>query len=155
MSNVTDSSLSPIVRGADEGQVYHVAQHSTRCILPAEATGGAFSLFEITSPPGDRVPLHTHTREDETFIVLEGEMDLTIDGVTHRLTPGMTAFGPRGIPHGFANNSGAPARLYVITSPGGFERFFAEVHERLPRTAAFDPALFVEIIRKHGMIVDG
>ena len=153
MSTSSTSPVAPAVRQPGEGTVYHVAQHDNRCILSAEATGGAFSLFEIVSPPGDRVPLHIHTREDEAFLVLEGEIELTVGDAVHRLRPGSVVFGPRGIAHSFCNPCTVTSRMLVMTTPGGFERFFAECHERLPRTRPFDPALFVEIIRKHGMII--
>lgn len=143
----------PVVRAPGEGVVHHVARDDCRCILSAEVTGGAFSLFELVTPPGEGPPLHTHSNEDETFIILEGEVEVCVGDTTRRLTPGAVAFGPRGVRHAFRNVGTGPLRMYMIASPGGFERFFGECHERLPRTAAFDPALFVEIIRKHGMTV--
>ncbi len=144
---------APLFRKPGEGVIHQVAMHENRCILSAEATGGVFSLFEIVCPPKEGVPFHTHTLEDETFIGVEGEIELVVGEAKYELTPGAVAFGPRGVQHCFHNPTDRPSRFYIIATPGGLERFFGECHERLPRSQPFDPALFVEIIRKHGMIV--
>ena len=41
----------------------------------SERTGGAYSLFEVTTQPGNEVLPHVQHREDESFYVLEGEYD--------------------------------------------------------------------------------
>ncbi|MFG0275441.1 MAG: cupin domain-containing protein [Phycisphaerales bacterium] len=148
------TTTSPVVRAADDGPVYQVVNHPTRCVMSASDTGGAYSLFELTCPPNDGVPMHTHTTEDETFIVLEGELTLTVGGVEHTIGPGGVAFGPRGIPHRFANRTDRTARFYVMTTPGGFERFFAAVDEAFGHGAPFDPRVFLGLIREHHMITE-
>jgi hypothetical protein len=42
-------------------------------LVPAEQTGGNLSVFQATMPEGFSPPRHIHTREDEVFVVLEGE----------------------------------------------------------------------------------
>lgn len=46
-------------------------------------------------PGGGALP-HTHSREDETFQVLEGEYEVTVVGMTLHAKPGTTLFAPRG-----------------------------------------------------------
>src|SRR5690554_6519261 len=95
------------------------------CLLTAEETGGAYSLFEIITPPHDPgPPPHTHTLEDEAFYVLEGEHIVVIDGQEMRGGPGAWMIAPRHKPHGFRNDSDTPTRVLMIASPGGFEKFF-------------------------------
>jgi hypothetical protein len=36
---------------------------------------------------------------------------------------------PRNVPHSLRNKSAATSRVLVTHIPGGFERFFAEVHD--------------------------
>ena len=43
------------------------------CLSGAD-TGGAFCLLEVSAAPGVSVPRHTHTREDESYYVLSGEL---------------------------------------------------------------------------------
>ena len=43
--------------------------------------------------------------------------------------PGAFVFLPRDVPHGFRIQGDAPARLLLLCSPGGFERFVVEMSE--------------------------
>lgn len=147
------SALLPHVSSRAHAKRLDVAGIPAWVLLSAEQTGGRFSLFELLCPPGQGTPPHAHAREDETFYILEGRIDITVGGVTHELGPGSAAFGPRGIPHSFTNPGPGDARFLVTTTPGGFERFFEEVHEKLPATKPLDMPLFLDIIRRHGMTV--
>jgi quercetin dioxygenase-like cupin family protein len=42
--------------------------------VPSRRTGGAYSLFEVATPPGSGPP-HVQHREAEAFYVLEGEFE--------------------------------------------------------------------------------
>ena len=46
----------------------------------SDATGGRISVFRATLPEGFSPPRHIHTREDEVFLVLEGEARFDLDG---------------------------------------------------------------------------
>ena len=70
--------------------------------------------------PGCAAPLHIHHREDETFIVLEGEIEFTIGGQKIDAGPGSIVFGPRGVPHSYVVRKG-PSRTLFLFTPGGFE----------------------------------
>jgi mannose-6-phosphate isomerase-like protein (cupin superfamily) len=95
------------------------------CLLSADETGGSYSLFDMITPPHDGgPPPHTHTLEDEAFYVLEGEHTVVIDGQEIKGGPGSWMFAPRFKPHGFRNDGDVPCRVLLITSPGGFEKFF-------------------------------
>lgn len=142
--------LAPVVRGPQEGRVMNVMGHLARVLLDREQTGGAFSLFDYRSEPGTGVPPHVHQNEDEVWLVLEGALEVTVGGVTHRLEPGGMAFGPRGIVHAFACVGDTPARFILIASPGGFERFFADVDDAGGVIPVPD---FVQIVQRHGMTI--
>jgi mannose-6-phosphate isomerase-like protein (cupin superfamily) len=92
-------------------------------LVPAAATGGALSVFRATMPEGFGPPRHIHTREDEVFLVLEGEALFDIDGRILRAGPGTTVFMPRGVPHAFRVQSPTAVMLGVMT-PGHFEELF-------------------------------
>jgi len=74
---------------------------------------------------------HAHTREDETLLVLEGELVLN-DGDRHVLRRGDAHVVPRGRRHAFVNESDAPVRAYFFCAPGGLERFFRDITSGLP-----------------------
>ncbi|HZD69223.1 MAG TPA: quercetin 2,3-dioxygenase [Actinomycetes bacterium] len=92
----------------------------------SEQTGGAFALVEDLAAPGGEPPVHVHTREDEAFFLLEGELDVTCGERTLAASAGSFVLLPRGIPHTFRVQGGRPARFLALFTPGGFERFFVE-----------------------------
>src|SRR5215472_16435582 len=46
--------------------------------LSGPDTGGAYCLLEVGLAPGMSVPRHTHTREDEVYFVLAGELEVSV-----------------------------------------------------------------------------
>jgi quercetin dioxygenase-like cupin family protein len=107
--------------------------------LSGAETGGAFLLTEIEIPPDAGPPLHRHTNEDESFVILEGELTFWLGGKTMRAAPGTVIFAPRDVPHTFKNCTSSPARAAVLVSPPGVERFFREFGAPLPGTDAPPP----------------
>ena len=91
--------------------------------VPGLQTGGQFSLIEAFMPPGGDGGLHVHTLEDETLHVISGELQVTIGDQQFDLKAGETSFGPRNIPHRVRNNGDQEARVFLINTPGTFDRF--------------------------------
>jgi quercetin dioxygenase-like cupin family protein len=91
--------------------------------IPAAASGGSFSLAEQLIPKGSAPPVHRHTREDEAWIVLDGEVTFFIDDEQHTAGPGTYVFGPRGRAHTHRVESGT-ARIATLLIPGTCEAFF-------------------------------
>jgi mannose-6-phosphate isomerase-like protein (cupin superfamily) len=86
-------------------------------------TGNQFWLAEQTSRRGYASPVHLHTREDETFYALDGEISVEIGDVSYRVAPGGSVFAPRGVPHSYRVES-QEARWLVLGTPGGFDEWF-------------------------------
>ena len=76
------------------------------CLAGAD-TGGAYCLLEVSLAPGMGVPRHTHTREDEAYYVLAGELEVIVGDGVFVLKSGDTLIAPRDIPHQL-RNSGDP-----------------------------------------------
>lgn len=103
-----------------------------------EATSGTFGLVEhLEMPPGFATPYHTHHNEDEAFYVLDGEVAFICDGKWLKGAAGTFVFGPREIVHGFKVIGNRQARMLLLCSPAGFERFVLELS--MPATAAPGP----------------
>jgi quercetin dioxygenase-like cupin family protein len=117
MSAVIDRVQKQQVRYGPGGGIYKI-------VTTAVETRGAIFAFEATEPPGGGPPLHIHTREEEFFLVLEGEITFYLDGQVFTRTAGGTAFIPRGAAHCFKNCSDKPARVLVLFTPGNIEGFF-------------------------------
>ncbi|MEV4418674.1 cupin domain-containing protein [Patulibacter sp. NPDC049589] len=80
--------------------------------------------------PGGGPPPHRHDFE-ETFSVLDGELEVTFRGETRVLRAGETANIPANAPHAFRNPTGSAVHLLCTCSPAGQERFFALAGDRL------------------------
>ena len=91
--------------------------------LSGTDTGGAYCLLEVSLAPGMAVPRHTHTREDEVYFVLEGELEVTVGDKIFVLGPGDTLLAPRDIPHELRNSGNTTNHYLLVFSPSGFEEF--------------------------------
>jgi len=89
-------------------------------------TAGAFTVVETTTPPQAGPPPHIHTREDETFYILDGEFEFHVGGTTIQAETGAFVMAPRNIPHRFQNVGETPGKLLIVCQPAGFENFVEE-----------------------------
>jgi quercetin dioxygenase-like cupin family protein len=106
----------------------------------AADTGGAFSLVEAVTAPGQGTPAHVQREDAEAFHVLEGSFDFRIGDKTIRSGPGSFHYVPQGVPHGFSNPGDTPARMLIINLPGGLhENFFREAGDPVADAQTFPP----------------
>ncbi len=89
-----------------------------------EHTGGALTVVENVIGPGEGPPLHAHADEDESWYVLEGTLRFLLGDDLAEAPAGTFVFVPRGLPHCFQNIGDTPARILVMFTPSGMERFF-------------------------------
>lgn len=93
---------------------------------------GAYSLIEWVAAPGFLgPPLHIHWMTDEAFYILEGTFGFEVGEQTLDAVAGTFVFGPKGLAHTFWNQGLTEARMLVMLSPPGFERYFEELAEGL------------------------
>ena len=97
--------------------------------LTAENFGGAFTVIEAGIPPGEMIPPHTHSREDECNFVLGGELTLDVGGQIVLATVGSFAIKPRGIYHALCNTGTEPVRFLEFHTPGEFENYYDEYEQ--------------------------
>lgn len=109
-------------------------------LLAGDDTAGRFCLIDMHVPPGGGPPAHRHDFE-ETFTVLDGEIELTFRGACSVARTGETVNIPANAPHQFKNVAPRPARLLCICSPAGQEEFFLAVGQRVETRTTPPPAL--------------
>ena len=95
-------------------------------LLTGRDTAGCYTLIDMHVPPGGGPPPHRHNFE-ESFTVLEGEIETTFRGVSSTVRAGQAVNIPANAPHQFRNKSNRSARLLCICSPAGQEDFFLKV----------------------------
>lgn len=95
--------------------------------LAGTDTNDAAAVVQFTVPKFAGPPLHRHSREDEWFYVLEGQITWEVDGQRHSGGAGSSAFAPRGTAHAFQNFHDETARILVMVTPAGLDRFFEDV----------------------------
>ena len=112
----------------DEGRSLWVLGELVTYKTTSEQTGGAYSLFEVTTRPRTGPPPHVHHREDESFYVLDGAYEFLVEGRTIRASAGCLFYFPKGTLHSHKNVGEGVGRMLLTHTPGGlYERFFAEV----------------------------
>jgi quercetin dioxygenase-like cupin family protein len=114
------------------GEGRSVSLRGTRVQFKVESdrANGA-SLTEWEALPGFDTGLHVHERLEETWYVLDGELEFRVDGETFVAAAGATVFVPPQSAHGFANRTDRPARFLLTMSPPGHDRYFDELAEIL------------------------
>jgi len=123
MTTITTHTTHALPHLAHQGEARWYGDSLFEFLVPSEATGGRMSVFRATMPEGFSPPRHIHTREDEVFLVLEGDVCFEIEGRLLLAGPGTSVFMPRGVPHTFRIQSSSACLLGVMT-PGEFEQLF-------------------------------
>jgi quercetin dioxygenase-like cupin family protein len=155
------SMREPIFRTATEGRTIAVVGDIYRFLATGDETNGAYAMWEAIVLPGGGPPPHVHSREEEAFYVLEGEIIFSTGGRKIVATAGMFLNMPVGVPHAFKNESNRTARMIISVAPAGLEKMFFEVgvpvssegtstvpptHDEIARLLAAAPGYGVEIL---------
>lgn len=135
----------------------------TSLTYKAEAfeTGGQLVCAEIIVPPGQGIPLHRHSEEDEAFYVLAGRVVIDDDGCGDSgvsLDAGSFFYGSRGRVHGFRREGNVTAKLLVLVSPGtGIGAMFAELAEltREQQRDGINPSRVADVCGRYGIAFAG
>ncbi len=110
--------------------VFSVAGDRYIFLVTGAQSGGAYAVLEAHVPPGGGPPTHLHRREDESFQVIKGEFEFTVDGTPVRVGPGEFLFARRDVPHRFKNVGTTPGRMLITLAPAGLKVFFGEIGTR-------------------------
>ena len=122
------------VVGPGHGPDYDWSQDHITVKTPVDLTGGRVTVVEDTLKPGFHLPRHDHRSMVEIFYVLDGEVTFEFADETVVAAPGTTVSIPPGTTH--AVTCAAGGRLITIFTPGGFERYLAELAELTPADLA-------------------
>jgi mannose-6-phosphate isomerase-like protein (cupin superfamily) len=93
----------------------------------SEDTGGEHAFWLDYPPVGAGPPRHVHSREEEGFFVIRGELDVKVGRLAARAGGGTFLAAPRGVPHEWRNVGQDSAEVITFATPGGNEGFFLEL----------------------------
>jgi quercetin dioxygenase-like cupin family protein len=145
-------------RPAATGPAYWGPGDHYTFLVTGEESGGAYFAMEALVPTGGGPPPHVHRREDETFYLLEGEIEFRLGDETITAGAGDFVNVPRGTVHSFRNAGSETARMVLTFTPAGMEHFFEETLEPAPNGARTAPdnadevaARYVAAAPDHGL----
>ena len=119
--------------------------------LSGTETGGTYAIIEDQTPPDMGPPLHRHSREDESFYVLEGEYVFEVDGERISALAGSSVYAPKGTAHRFQNVGATAGRLLVMVQPAGLDSFFVDIDDATRGAREPDLSVVGPIFEKHGL----
>jgi mannose-6-phosphate isomerase-like protein (cupin superfamily) len=143
---------------ADTGVSYWGPGDRYTFLVTGAQSDGAYFIMEALVPPEGGPPPHVHHREQESFYVLDGVLEIRMGETVVQAGMGDFVHIPAGTVHCFRNTGNSTARLLLIFSPGGIERFFEETLEQVQDRTAPQPenieevvARYVEAAPRHGL----
>ncbi len=127
-----------------------VSLRGTEVVFKVESKDAAgASCTEWRAASGFDTGLHVHERLEETWYVLDGELEFRLGDETVTAAAGATVFVPPHVPHAFANRSDAPARFLLIMSPPTHDRYFDELAEILAVDGPPDSDAIADLRRRY------
>jgi len=137
-----------------EQPVIKVGQIEIRYLMDGSVTGAGVGMFEMTVPPGARVPPpHSHSHNEEVVYVLDGMLRYTVDGETRDLAAGQRMYTPRGSVHGFSNPHDRPAHALIILTPDIGAAYFREIADIANAPGGPNPAKMTETMTRYGLVL--
>ncbi|MET4921714.1 cupin domain-containing protein [Streptomyces sp. PSRA5] len=121
-----------LVRNPGDGQDFRYYNNVIEQVATNAETSGAASVMRLTVSREDAPPLHTHSREDESWVVLSGRVRFWVGSTSldecevHDTEPGAYVYVSRLVPHTFQTIT-PTAEVLVINNPGAIEGLFHTV----------------------------
>lgn len=129
---------------------HYVLGETLRPLL-TNAMGSSIEVFDTSGPAGSGPPPHRHPWE-EIYVVLDGELEVTVDGETHVLRKGGIAHVPAGSVHAYRNLT--EAHFLTIVGPGNAARFFARVADEVEMNPPDIPGV-IRVAGEYGVTFAG
>jgi quercetin dioxygenase-like cupin family protein len=137
-----------------EQPVVKIGQLEIRYLIDGTVSGAGSGMFELTVPPGARVPpAHSHTNNEEILYVLEGTLRYSVDGEIRDLKPGERMYTARGSVHGFSNPHDATTRALIILTPDIGAQYFRDIAEVVGAPGGPNPAKMAEVMTRYGLVL--
>jgi len=131
---------SPTVVNAQDGQTLSVAGGAYRVIISGKQTNGTYAVIDMLVPPENGPAPHSHADIQESFYVVDGEIEVKTEAKTYIAKKGTFVNIPfGGMVHCFKNKSDTVAHLICTVMPSGLEEFFQEIGKPVPEGTFLPP----------------
>jgi quercetin dioxygenase-like cupin family protein len=138
-------TLNPGVTRAGEGLEGIAWNILGQTYVPKEVSEHSFA-WHATFPADTFVPPHIHPTQDEFIYMLEGRLELVLDGREMQAGPGDLVRMPMGLPHGIFNRSGETVKCLFWVSP---TRRLYDLFWAIHSMAEQNPAEVVALSARH------
>ena len=136
-------------RGTGTGPMFLGPGDTYTFLATTAETDGAYFVLEGLVPPDAGPPPHIHHDQVETFYIVEGQLEVMVDGQVREAKAGDFLHVSKGSPHSFINRSRASAKIIATFVPAGnAERFFREALEETTDRNAIPPSLDDAMIQR-------
>ena len=147
---------APIITGPQDGPSLSVVGDTYRILITGQETGGAYAAIDMLIPPDGGPGPHAHAGFQESFYVIEGEIEVKSEASTYIARKGSFVNIPKGgIVHCFKNKTDQVAHLLCVVVPSGLEGFFMEIGRPVAPGAFLAPLpMDEETVKKLAPIVE-
>lgn len=134
----------------DEGTPLQVLGDRVTLKLASADSPFGQAIVMVDVPAGSGTPCVTHDKEEETYLILEGQLEMYTPKEAHLLNPGDLVHLPPQTPHGYRNTSDRPARFIAWTVGGPMDQFFVKMHDKV-RDLPKDLPAMQAVMEEHGV----
>ena len=146
----TEGAMAPRITRRGEAEQIPYPGAKLSILVSNENTGELFTVVDGAAAPGDGPPPHRHSREDELFVIHEGEIAFGVGNESFTARAGDAVWAPRGTRHIFRCVSSTPAAGLVVILPGAFEGYFRDTAV-LFEQGRISPDNMQQLFEKYGL----
>ena len=107
--NLDDLDLQEVVAHDGEGRILF------NRVFGEEAFRGPWNFVDYAVlPPGTSIGIHTHGKNEELYLVLEGQGTMHLDGESFPVRPGSVILNRPGGTHGLCNDGEHALKIFVV-----------------------------------------
>ena len=127
------STNSLMTVNPQDGQTVSMVGDTYRIVANGEQTGGVYATIDMLIPPGGGPGPHSHAAVQESFYVVDGEIEIKTEAATYTARKGAFVNIPLGgLVHQFKNRTNVTAHLLCVVMPSGMEKMFKEMGTPVP-----------------------
>jgi quercetin 2,3-dioxygenase len=154
-TKLTESSKPYLLRN-DMGDRLLFGKQVVKFLGNRASSGGYFELTLLSGGKGEGFPTHVHEQMHEAMYVVDGKVELILNGESITLTPGDYAHIPAGTIHSYEMQSHR-TRFYIFAVNGEMEPFYKHIgkeYHHVEQAVIDEHKVSTEKIREAAQLVD-